>query len=286
MGSADLATAIVACADSKSLPDGTSYRGVSAAEVARLAAAFDTPGWRVERAALEKGILPERYTRNLNTLSGKDLIRLLGATVAVVGLGGLGGILVEILARVGVGTLRLVDGDRFEESNLNRQFLSTLSDIGKSKAEAAGDRVRRINPSVCASVYNAFLDGQNATGILRGADVVVDCLDTLGARFELEAATKALNLPLVSAAIAGETGHITTVYPEETGLAAVYGQREKAGDKGVERTLGAPPHSVTVLSALESAEVIKVLLGKDGVLRNKLLVMDLFDYTFEIIQLG
>jgi molybdopterin/thiamine biosynthesis adenylyltransferase len=251
-----------------------------------LATEFNLPGWRVEQTALENGVLPKRYTRNLNTFSIKDQIRILGATVVVVGLGGLGGPVVEILSRAGIGTFRLLDGDRFEENNLNRQLLGTLPDIGKSKAGTARDRIEQINPSAVVSVYDVFLDEENAADMLRGADVVVDCLDTLNARFVLEAAAKSLDVPLVSAAIAGETGHVTTVFPGDTGLAAIYGRPEKAGDRGVERTLGTPPHSVLVLSSLESAEVLKVLLGRGGTLRSRLLIVDLSDYTFETIQLS
>lgn len=286
MGSAGLISAIMNCAFPGILPDGAAYEGIGATDVIRLAAEFDLPGWRVERAALENGVLPQRYTRNLNTLSRKDQIRLLGATVAVVGLGGLGGALVEILSRVGIGTLHLLDGDCFEESNLNRQLLGTVSNIGRSKADAARDRIRRINPSIAVSAHNAFLDEKNAAGMLRGADVAVDCLDSMNARFVLEAAAKSSGVPLVSAAVAGETGHVATIYPEDTGLAAIYGRREKAGDKGVERSLGAPPHGVSVVSALESSEVLKVLLDRGGTLRNRLLIVDLSDYTFEMIQLS
>jgi len=286
MGPGDLVSGIMERAFPGNLPDGSSYRGIGTPDVDRLAAEFDQPGWIVEQAALGNDVLPQRYIRNLNTFSREDQIRLLGSTAVVVGLGGLGGTLVEVLARGGVGTLRLVDGDRFVESNLNRQLFSTSKSIGISKAEAAWERVQRINPSISVTVYDSFLDGQNAARLIQGADVVVDCLDSLNARFALEAAAKSLGIPMVSAAVAGETGHITTVYPEDAGLAAVHGQPEKAGDRGVERSLGSPPHGVSVLSALESAEVLKVLLGRDGILRNRLLIVDLSDYTFETVQLG
>lgn len=286
MGSVDLISEILECAFSGGLPDGSAYRGIAAADVIRLATESDRPGWRVEQAALENGILPQRYTRNQNSLSREDQIRLLGSTVVVAGLGGLGGTLVEILSRAGIGTFRLLDGDSFEESNLNRQLLSTLPDMGRSKAEVARERIQQVNPSVTVSAHTVFLDEKNAAEMLRGADAVVDCLDTMNARFVLEAAAKSSGVPMISAAIAGETGQVTTIFPGDTGLAAIYGRSEKAGDKGVERSLGALPHSVSVVSALESAEVIKVLLGRSGILKNRLLIVDLSDYTFETVQLS
>lgn len=286
MESVGLVSAISECAFPGNLPDGKPYKGIGTADVIRLAAEFNQAGWKVERTALENGVFPERYIRNQNTFSREDQIRLLNATVVVVGLGGLGGALVEILSRGGIGTLRLVDGDCFEESNLNRQLLSTLSNMGKPKTEGAAERIRRINPSVSVSVHDDFLYDHNATGIIQEADVVADCLDTLNARFVLEAAAKASGIPLVSAAIAGETGHVTTIYPTDAGLTAVYGPREKTPNKGVERSLGTPPHAVSMLSVLESAEVFKVLLDRKGTLRNQLFIMDLADYTFEAVQLG
>jgi molybdopterin/thiamine biosynthesis adenylyltransferase len=254
--------------------------------VAGIARECRRAGWEVERSALENQVWPERYTRNMKTFSPADQARLLGAAVTVVGLGGLGGTVTEILARDGVGTLRLVDGDRFEESNLNRQLYSTVERMGMPKAKAARQRIARVNPSIAVSSHEAFLDQDSAAGLIQGSDVVVDCLDTLGYRFVLEAAAKALGIPLVSAAIAGVAGHITTIFPEDEGLSVVYGDRDTADEKGVERSLGCLPHAITILSALECAEVIKLLLGSADTLRNRLLIMDLSDYTFEILKLG
>ena len=285
MGRTDLISAIERHAFSGNLPGGLPYRGIGTASVIQLSTEFDTVGWKVEQTALEKGILPERYTRNRNIISREDQIRLLGSTVAVVGLGGLGGTLSGILARVGVGNLRLIDGDRFEESNLNRQLFSTVADIGKSKAEAAGKCISQINPSVTVSVQDVDMDENNAAELIQGADAVVDCLDTVDARFVLESAAKSQGIPLVSAAIGGETGHVTTIFPEDGGLVSIYGRREKGGKKEVGRALGAPPHAVSLISSLESTEVLKVLLDRTGILRNQLLILDLNCYAFEIVQL-
>jgi molybdopterin/thiamine biosynthesis adenylyltransferase len=283
---AEMTAAIKRAARPGSLPDGTPYDGIGTAAVAGIARECRRAGWEVERTALENQVWPERYTRNMKTFSPADQARLLGAAVTVVGLGGLGGTVTEILARDGIGTLRLVDGDRFEESNLNRQLYSTVERMGMPKAKAARQRIARVNPSIAVSSHEAFLDQDSAAGLIQGSDVVVDCLDTLGYRFVLEAAAKALGIPLVSAAIAGVAGHITTIFPEDEGLSVVYGDRDTADEKGVERSLGCLPHAITILSALECAEVIKLLLGSADTLRNRLLIMDLSDYTFEILKLG
>jgi len=280
-----MAAAIRRAARRRNLPDGTPYDGIGTAAVAEIASEFQGAGWTVERTALEDQVWPERYTRNMRTFSPKDQARLLGAAVTVVGLGGLGGTVTEILARYGIGTLGLVDGDRFDESNLNRQLYSTVVNMGMSKAEAARLRVEQVNPSIAVSAHAMFLDGETAIDLIRGADVVVDCLDTLKYRFILESAAKDLGIPLVSAAIAGVAGHVTTIFPADAGLSLVYGDRDAVDEKGVERSLGCLPHAITILSALECAEVVKVLLGSAETLRNRLLVMDLTDYTFELLEL-
>ncbi len=281
---------LIRCIEKRATPgqfqDGTPCRRLGAGAVDALSEAHGISGRAVEIAALQADIVPERYIRNRKSFSNQDQITLLGAHVAVVGLGGLGGTVVEILAREGIGQLTLVDGDRFDESNLNRQFLSTRELMATPKATAAARRVAAVNPSLAASAHSVFLTPENGEDLLRGADLVVDCLDNLKTRFELESVARSLGIPLVSAAIAGQSGHVTTVFPEDQGLSLIYGDPEDVDAKGAETTLGTLSHAITILSALECAEVVKVLLKKENSLRNQLLIMDLADYTFEVLALG
>jgi molybdopterin/thiamine biosynthesis adenylyltransferase len=192
---------------------------------------------------------------------------------------------VEILARMGVGRLTLIDGDRFEDSNLNRQLLSSPANLGLPKADAAARRVGQINPSVEASVHACFLTADNAAELLAGCRVVVDCLDNLRTRFEVEDACRRLGSPMVSAAVAGASGHITAIFPEDRGLRLIYGEPEGLPLKGAETVLGTVPYSVTFLAALECAEVAKILLDRGGLLRDKLLVADLTAGVIEVMNL-
>ena len=98
----------------------------------------------VEDAALRAGILPLRYLRNRNTIGIGQQLRLLRSRVAVIGCGGLGGHVIEALARLGVGSITAVDPDVFEESNLNRQVFSSINVLGRNKAEVAAERVAEI----------------------------------------------------------------------------------------------------------------------------------------------
>jgi molybdopterin/thiamine biosynthesis adenylyltransferase len=203
----------------------------------------------------------------------------------VVGLGGLGGTVAEVLARMGVGRLTLVDGDRFEESNLNRQLLSTVDGLGQLKSEAAQARVGRINPSVDVNALTEFVTADNAGAVLEGCNVVVDCLDNLRTRFVVEDACRRIGCPLVSAAVAGASGHVTTIFPEDTGLRLIYGEPGQLPLKGAETALGTLPHAVVFLATLECAEVVKIILKKGSLLRHKLLVADLMDGIVEVMNL-
>jgi molybdopterin/thiamine biosynthesis adenylyltransferase len=269
----------------RQFPDKTPYRSISVEHVRQLAAESGASGRDVEIAALENGIVPERYARNMRTCSLEDQTALLRARVGIVGLGGLGGTVAEVLARMGVGRLRIVDGDRFEDSNLNRQLLSTVEGMGQLKSEAAQARVARINPSVDVTALTEFVTAENAGAVLAGCDVVVDCLDNLHTRFVVEDACRRIGCPLVSAAVAGASGHVTTIFPEDTGLRSIYGEPTQLPLKGAETSLGTLPYAVIFLATLECAEVVKVILKKGSLLRHKLLVADLMDGIVEVMNL-
>jgi len=270
---------------SKKYPDNTSYTSISVDHVQKLSKHAGLSGHEIEITALEQGVVPERYARNMKFFSLEQQAALLKSRVSVVGLGGLGGAVTEILGRAGIGNLNLIDGDRFEDSNLNRQFLSTCDRINTPKVQAAVERIHDINPSIRVKVHFEFLDRHNASQLLENSDVTVDCLDNIHARFVLENTCRQIGSPLVSAAVAGAAGHVTTIFPEDPGLQMIYGDPDKAPFKGAETTLGTVPYAVTVLAALQSAEVIKIIQKKNELLRNKLLIVDLEAGIFDVMGL-
>lgn len=276
---------IRALSDKKELPDKTPCTSISVNNIAKISRMSGISCREVEIASLETEIMPERYVRNMKSFSFADQATLLRSKASIVGLGGLGGAVTEILARMGIGTLSVVDGDVFEESNLNRQYLCTESLISTSKADAAEKRVKEINSSVTVFHYRKYLNEENASAMIHGSDVVIDCLDSLSGRFILEEASKKAGCRLVSAAVAGSYGHITTIFPEDPGLKLIYGDAENRPNKGAETSLGALSHCVSLTAALECSEAIKILLGKESLLRNKLLVVDLDSNSFETMQL-
>ncbi|MCS7287017.1 MAG: HesA/MoeB/ThiF family protein [Anaerolineae bacterium] len=237
----------------------------------------------VEIAALEAGFMPRRYLRNLGTVGFEGQRKLLQSKVAVIGLGGLGGHVCVSLARMGVGTLVVADGDVFVDHNLNRQVLSDVSVLGEPKAEIARRVIARVNPAVEVIAWKEFIQAENLDRILEGCQVVVDGLDSLPARLKLEEAARKAGIPLVHGAIAGFLGQVITIFPEDPGLKALYGDRPP--DKGIEVELGTPAATPMMVAAVQVQEVIKILLGKGRPLRRRLLLADAESWSIEIVEL-
>lgn len=226
-----------------------------------------------EIALLEIGILPRRYLRSYGTVGLEGQLLLLRSCAAVIGLGGLGGYIVEGLARMGVGRLVLVDGDVFCDHNLNRQVLSCERNLGRSKAQVAGERVREINRAVEVVSYSQNATRQNLPGWLSGVGVVVDALDRLPSRLMLQDVATQVGIPVVHGAIAGWMGQVMTILPGDVGLRALYGDGP-VPEQGAEAELGCPSASPMMVAALQVHETVKILLGKEGLLRGRMLFID------------
>ena len=264
--------------------DGT--RIIHLQQVHELATAFECPIRDVQLAALEVNVIPWRYVRNLGTVGLEGQIKLLRSTVAVVGLGGLGGYITEALARMGVGRLILIDGDVFEEHNLNRQILSTETGLGTHKAEGAQQHVAEINGAVKVIGHVTRLTRENLPRLLEGADLVVDGLDRLPTRLILQEGAQALGIPMVHGSIAGYLGQVMTIFPGDPGLRSLYGEPGDLPDQGLEAQLGTPAATPMAVAAWEAQEAVKVLLGRGEPLRNRLLVMDMESGTIDVLRLG
>lgn len=267
-------------------PDGKEYQSLSIQAVKKISNKKKVSGKEVEIAALEHGIVPERYHRNMGTLGSKGQIKLLRSKVVIAGAGGLGGTVTELLARIGVGHLVVVDGESFEDSNINRHLLCQEKNLGKNKSKAAVERVKQVNSGVEVTSFSRHVTEDNAAQLIRGANVVVDALGEINARFILERAAKMEGIPLVHGAIAGFYGQVTTILPEDEGLIRIYGAREKAPQVGSETDLGTPPTTASIVASFQAQEVIKVLLGNNKLLHNKLLTIDGESANIEIIGLS
>jgi len=207
----------------------------------------------VEAKALQHGITPLRYKRNQKTLSVENQYTLFNAKVLIVGCGGLGGFVSEMLCRIGVGHLILMDGDIFEEHNLNRQNFSTIQTLGEPKARVVKAALEAINPALHADTFEVFFDFSLHVNLLDGVDVVVDALDEPSLKCHLASWCKEHHKPFVHGAIAGHYAQFSTC---DT-LEHLYSQ----DGKGAEIFLGNPSFTACFAASIQSAEVIKLLLG-------------------------
>ncbi len=223
-----------------------------------------------------------RYSRNMNMLSKEENEKLKDFSVCVIGCGGLGGYILEFLGRLGIGHLTAVDGDVIEISNLNRQILALETNIGTKKAEAFEKRMRQVNTNVKINIISEFLNEENATDIIYNHDVIVDALDSLPVRKILQRHCREQNIPLVHGAIAGWYGQVCTILPGDNTLNKIYPEDT---DHGIEADLGNPSFTPALVASVQVGEVLKVLLKRGDILRNKMLSINLYDHEYEVISL-
>ena len=129
-----------------------------------------------------QNIEQEIYARNYGVITHEEQDKLKNAKVTVIGAGGVGGITLISLARMGFGNIQVIDMDEFDYSNINRQMLSSISRVGKSKAECAKETILDINPNINVNIRKEMLTEHNADDIIEGSDVVIDATDNLVAR--------------------------------------------------------------------------------------------------------
>jgi molybdopterin/thiamine biosynthesis adenylyltransferase len=265
--------------------DGQMRQVLGLLQARELSRTFRLPLWEVERQALEWGIPPHRYERNLATFGVEGQLKLLSARVAVVGLGGLGGWVAEVLARAGVGFLRLIDGDQFVETNLNRQLFSSVRNLGQNKAKAAKRHLHGVNPGIRLEDNPVFLDDKNADLLLGDMDIVVDALGDLTNRALLYRHASRLKRTVVHGALGGLFGQLALIEPGRPGLEQAYGPLEELPAHGQELYLGTPSPTPAVLGALQAQVVLQVLLGQVETLRGALFFLDLDHFQWTRVAL-
>jgi adenylyltransferase/sulfurtransferase len=226
---------------------------------------------------------PARYARHLalTEIGAAGQQRLAASSVLVIGAGGLGSPAALYLAAAGVGTLGIVDHDRIEISNLQRQILFTTAEIGASKAQAASGRLRELNPDLRVVAHEVKLAEANVMQLLAAYDVVIDGTDRLTTRYLINDACVLLGKPLVSAAIHRFEGQAMTYLPGSSPCyRCLYPQSPEdlvpnCAEAGV---LGVLPG---VMGSLQATEALKVLLGIGEPLTGRLLVYDALSLRFD-----
>ncbi|TVQ98161.1 MAG: HesA/MoeB/ThiF family protein [Desulfovibrionales bacterium] len=238
----------------------------------------------------------QRYIRNGSTLSDADQNRLAATRICQLGLGGLGGTLLEMVARMGFsrkgqGWIKAADGDVFEASNLNRQLFSLESNIGRPKAEAALERIQAVNSEVDLTARQAVISPAEMPGFIQEADIILDALGDLPTKLALRQAAADAGIPVISAAVAGWTGFITTQLPTDpdTGIfQGVLGHSPIADGsptQGAEVPLGTLAPCVWLIASLQCREAVALACGRAPLFHGCLHIVDLTDASWERILL-
>ena len=206
--------------------------------------------------------------------------RLKQTRVVVAGAGGLGSVVSIYLAVAGVGKIRLIDHDRVELGNLNRQVLYGDDDIGRAKVDSAREKLELLNPELTVEAVSETITESDAFELVDGCDLIVDAMDNFAARYILNKVAINRNIPLFHGAVRGFEGRATTVVPGQTAcLRCVYA---RAPQPEAVPIIGVAP---AVIGSIQATEVIKYIVGIGELLTNRLLVYDGLSLEFMEIKL-
>ena len=224
----------------------------------------------------------KRYSRQMiiRGFGKAGQLRLKAAHVIVAGLGGLGSPASMYLVAAGVGHLTIIDAQRVELSNLNRQVLHWPPDVKRSKAESAVEKLHAMNPSVKIDAKLEKITQNNVDGLLRGADVVVDGTDNYRTRYLLNEACVCARRPFVHGAVEGFVGQLTTIVPGKGPCLRCIVPKEPPR-KLTFPVLGATPG---VIGCMQAMETIKLLTGIGKPLIGRMLLFDGESSSFEEIE--
>ena len=201
------------------------------------------------------------------------------ASVVIAGAGGLGSPVALYLTAAGVGTVRVIDNDKVELSNLNRQILHGDKDIGKAKTASAYDKLTKLNKNITIETVHITIDESNAAQLTEGFDVIVDAMDNLSTRFLLNKAAVKHKVPFIHGAVSGLEGRTMTVIPGKSAcIKCVYHALPQEHKFPV---LGTTP---AVIGAIEATEVIKYITGIGTLLTDRLLIYDGLNIKFTALK--
>ncbi len=244
--------------------------------------------------------MPTRYigdgyweiaSRQMSIVTRSEQERFKDAKVTVIGCGGIGGETIEMLARMGIGELVLVDKDAFDLSNLNRQTLASIADLGLEKSSVAAEKVRLINPYVKTTIFNEHIDQTNIDKVIGDSDIVIDALDNVLTRVIVSRKAKEIGIPYIHGAIHGTMGQITVFLPnsEKTyeEMFNLPSLSKKLDDNVIDAlknvTSGVPPvigPTPNLIGCLEAFEAYKIITGVGKVtVAPKILTFDLLDLS-------
>lgn len=224
----------------------------------------------------------DRFSRQvmLEEIGYQGQLKLKNAKICVVGVGGLGNPITTKLAAMGVGTLRIVDRDVIELSNLHRQTMFDESDVGQVKVEVAAKKLQKLNPDCKIEALAISVNDYTALEVVEGFDVVIDALDSVNARYALNKACVKLGIPFVTGAAVGVSGQAFTILPKES--ACYYCMFPELNEDTMPTCSieGVHPSILSIVGGIEVSEAVKIIIGKKPSLSERILHIDLENLDF------
>jgi len=230
-----------------------------------------------------------RYVRQttLPEVGADGQERLLASSVVVIGGGGLGSTLTSTLVRAGVGRVRIVDRDTLELNNLQRQITFDEDDVGRPKAIAAADKLRRINSQVEIEPIVVDVRPGNVEHLIAGVDLVLDGADNFETRFLVNDACVKHNIPWVYGAVVATYGMVRAILPHFTPcLRCFLPEMPAPGSTPTCATVGILATAVSAVASLEATEGLKILLGREQDLHPQLLYVDVWAGVLDKLEVG
>lgn len=226
----------------------------------------------------------QRYQRQITIdrfgYSGQKKLRNAGVLIA--GVGGLGSVAALYLAAAGIGRMGLVDHDRVELTNLNRQILYRTEDIGKKKAAVAAARIKNFNPEVEVLSIHQSITESDALQMVHGYDVIVDAMDNFFTRYILNKVSQKNNIPLFHGAVEGFEGRATTIVPGKTPCLRCIYPKSPPPEQTQTSVVGA---TAAVIGSIQATEAVKYIIGLGKLLTGRLMVYDGLSMEFMMVPL-
>lgn len=225
--------------------------------------------------------MKERFSTQEIVIGKEGQKKLSEAAIAIVGLGALGSLSAQLLARAGIGKLILIDKDRVEEKNLHRQFY-TEEDIGKPKAFALEKHIKKVNSKIKLEAHAENLNNKNAEKLLKGANVILDCVDNLEARFLINDFSIKHKIPFVHATALAERGYVYVILPKDKNRPCFECIHKGAKAKETTATAGVINIITAAISVLQVNQAMKIILEKP--IADELFYFNTATNTFEKIK--
>ncbi len=229
----------------------------------------------------------EIYARQivLQDIGYDGQLRLKNAKACIIGLGGLGSMIALELSGMGIGYLRLVDRDIVSRSDLHRQYLYDVDSIGEPKVEVAHRKLGKLNPGVILDLFPESLNITNADEMIEGVDVVLDGLDKPEPRYLLNRTCNRQKIPYIFGAAVASFGHVSTILPGRTACLECFLPGRKDDESLECGVIGVHPSILGLVTAIQVSEAVRLLIGQEPKLLNKLLYINLGALGFQTIEI-